>query len=496
MDDITKTPKPAADLKRPFDERQAGELHRHFGLLHATALNVSMIVGAGVFVTIPFMLVLLPGPYALLGWVGAGLLIIFDGLVWSELGAMMPGSGGTYLYLLEAFGRNRWGRLAAFLFIWQFLISGPLEIASGLIAMATFSLGLHPDYEKFNNDWTREFVLLSQWDLKLVVGPARLAVLVVGVLLVFLLYRRITTLGKLTLVVWLGVLGVSAWILVEGFLHFDAKTAFALGDQAALPPDFVTKLGGAMILAMYSYLGYYHICYMGDEVREPGRTIPRSILLSAVLVCVLFVALHLAMMGTISWSEVPREGKELDDYNLTAAFMKQIYKPEQWPISLIAFLLMGSCFASAFAGLLGYSRIPYGAARFGHFYEALAAVHPKHRIPHISLFAVGGLTLCWVFFDLQKVINALITTRILEQFVAQIIGVMILRRTRPDWPRPYRIWLYPLPCVIALIGWLYLYWSAEWFSIVVGLVSLLAGLAAFILWTLQTNRWPFTKSVD
>src|SRR5438477_1425370 len=108
----------------PHDIPHPG-LHRHFGLVQATALNITMIVGAGVFVTIPYMLLKLPGPYALLGWLGAGLLILVDGLIWSELGAMMPGSGGSYLYLLEAFGRHRWGRLAAFLFIWQFLISGP-----------------------------------------------------------------------------------------------------------------------------------------------------------------------------------------------------------------------------------------------------------------------------------------------------------------------------------------------------------------------------------
>jgi amino acid transporter len=229
-----------------------GELQRHFGLLHATALNVSMVVGAGVFAVIPLMLVQLPGPYALLGWLGAGALIVADGLIWSELGAMMPGSGGTYLYLLEAFGRHRWGRAAAFLFIWQFLISGPLEVASGLIAMAVFSNALDPRFEKFNSDWTREFAFVPQWDLKVVCNPARLVALGIGVFILFLLYRRITTLGKLTILCWLGVLGLIVWILIEGGLHFHAATAFDMGGTASAPPtDFATKLGGAMVLAMY-----------------------------------------------------------------------------------------------------------------------------------------------------------------------------------------------------------------------------------------------------
>jgi amino acid transporter len=501
MGDITQTPGPGGDPGQhavtttpPAPHLAApeagGDLQRHFGLLHATALNFSMIVGAGVFATIPLMLVKLPGPWALLAWLAAGVLIVADGLVWGELGAMMPGSGGSYLYLLEAYGRERLGRLAGFLFIWQFLLSGPLEIASGLIAMAVFSNALDPAFKSFNARWTAELALVPAWDVKLVVSPARFVALAVGAVIVLLLYRRITALGKLTVAVCVAVLGLSGWILVEGALRFDPGRAFDFGGRAeGLPPDFATNLGAAMILAIYSYLGYYHVCYMGDEVREPGRTIPRSILLSALLVCVLFVALHLAMLGTVSWRDIPTDDQALDDYNFPAEFMRQARGDRA--ASLVALLLIGSCFASTFAGTLGYSRIPYGAARYGHFFRALARVHPRHRIPHVSLLAFGGLTLVWVFFDLQKVITALITTRILGQFVAQIVGAMVLRRTRPDWPRPYRMWLYPLPCVAALAGWLYLYWSAEWLFIVVGLVTLQAGVVAFLLWTWRTKGWPF-----
>src|SRR6516162_3434646 len=155
-------------------EKTGGELQRHFGLLQAVALNVTMIVGAGVFVTIPPMLGILPGPYALLGWLGAGALILVDGLIWSELGAALPGSGGSYLYLLECYGRERWGRLMAFLFIWQFLISGPLEIGSGLIAMSTFATQLSPAFEKFNADHTTTWTLWAEQKLAVSFGPARL----------------------------------------------------------------------------------------------------------------------------------------------------------------------------------------------------------------------------------------------------------------------------------------------------------------------------------
>src|SRR5262249_22231101 len=155
-----------------------------------------------------------------------------------------------------------------------------------------------------------------------------------------------------------------------------------------------------------------------DEVRDPGRTIPRAVLLSALIVVVLFVGLHLAMLGVVSWRGLPDTKEEAEKISLAATFMEQVHPGASWTVTLLTLLLMWSCFGSAFAGLLGYSRIPYGAARYGHFFSAFARVHAAHRIPHVSLLAVGALVLFWSFFDLGNVINALIVTRILEQFVA------------------------------------------------------------------------------
>jgi basic amino acid/polyamine antiporter, APA family len=470
------------------------ELQRQFGLVQATALNVTMIVGAGVFITIPLMLEKLPGPYALLGWLAAGVLILLDSLVWSELGAALPGSGGSYLYLLECYGRERWGRLMAFLFIWQFLLSGPLEIASGLIAMDSFSQSLSPAFQEYNRQHTLKIVLWSgeqpQDQMDLTISPARLGCVAVGVFILVLLYRRIEVLGRLTVLLWLGVLGVIAWICIEGFLHFDAARAFAFGESR--PENIGRALGETMVMALYSYIGYYNICYIGEEVRDPGRTIPRAILLSAVLVCVLFTGVHLAMLGTVPWSEA-LAGRQhwKDEYSLPADFMGRIHGP--WAVQLVTLLLIGSCFGSVFAGLLGYSRIPYGAARAGHFFQAVAHVHPRHLIPHVSLLLVGGLTLLWSFFDLENVIKALIATRILVQFVGQIIGLLLLRCTQPERPRPFRIWLAPLPCGLALAGWLYVYAASGWQFIVPSLLTLLAGIAAFLLWSWRLGEWPFSR---
>ena len=191
-------------------------LRRHLGLYQATALNVTWIVGAGVFITIPLMVATLPGPYALLGWVVAGVVMLCDGLIWSELGAAMPGSGGSYVFLLECYGRQRWGRLMAFLFIWQILLSGPLEIASGLIGMAEFSSAISEGFRAFNEAHTISWVMLTEPKIGVTLGPTRVLAILAGCLILFLLHQRIEGLGKLTFSLWLGVLFVIGWLLFEG----------------------------------------------------------------------------------------------------------------------------------------------------------------------------------------------------------------------------------------------------------------------------------------
>ncbi len=470
--------------------QSSATLTRGIGPWQATALNVTMIVGAGVYITIPFMLGKLPGPFAVLAWLVAGALILFDGLIWSELAAALPSSGGSYHFLLECFGRHRWGRLAAFLFIWQFLLSGPLELASGLAAAAQFSTAITPQFAQFDQDWTWkwEIVRLSKDDVVAVaIGPSRALGVLLGLAIVALLYRNITTLGRLTMTFWLGVMATIAWVLFEGALRFNPNVAFDYsGSAASWKAEFWWVLGPAMVMAIYSYLGYYNVCYVGDEVRDPGRTMPRAILWSAVIVCVMFAGLHLAMLGTISWKDVP---KEPGSYSLPAAFMRKIHG--DWAAPLITVLLVWGCFDSVFAGLLGYSRIPFGAARAGHFFSVFGKIHPTEKIPHVSLVFVGALMLFWSFFDLQCIINALIVTRILEQFVAQVVGVMLLRRLQPDRPRPFKMWLYPLPCFLALVGWLYLYASAGPLYIGLGALTLVLGIVAFLIWSKRTGGWPF-----
>ena len=405
----------------------------------------------------------------------------------------MPGSGGSTFSFWNALAGSSWGRLMAFLFIWQILLSGPLETASGLIAMAEFSSALSEGFKTFNESHTVSYLFFAESKIGVTFGPARVLAILAGCLILFLLHRRIEGLGRLTVTLWLGVLFVIGWLLIEGALRFDPAVAFAWNDSAGKPAEFSwTGLGSAMRLAMYAYLGYYGICYLGDEVKSPGWTIPWSILLSAGLVAVLFIGLHVAMLGVVPWGTIPTKQPELDDFSLAAVFMEKIHG--HWAVVLVTLCLIWSCFGSVFAGILGYSRIPYGAARHGHFFASFGKVHETLAIPHVSLWLVGLLTLAWSLFDLSTVIDALITMRIIEQFIAQTIGVMLLRRLQPDRPRPFRIWLYPVPCFLALVGWTYMYLTADWQFIGMGLSALFLGIVAFLIWSWPSRAWPFAAA--
>lgn len=482
-------------------------LARGLGLWQATAVNITQVVGAGVFATIPLILGVLPGPYALLAWLVAGTLILFDSMIWGELGAALPAAGGSYHFLLESYGRSKWGRLMAFLFVWQILISGPLEVGSGLVAAAQFSKAISPEFREFDERHTRKAEFIIERSVKpggstdeepaaeekaigIAIGPTRLLGFALGVAIIALLYRRVNTLGRLSLIFLVGVFGIIAWVLLEGALRFDPDVAFdtALG-SGERPAHWGLALGAGMGLAIYSYLGYYNVCYLGGEVRDPARTIPRSILLSALIVVIMFALVHLAITGVMPWREAARETD-----NLTAAFMDRVRGP--WARNLVTVLLVGSCFASCFSGALGYSRVPYAAATEGHFFRWFAAVHPRLRIPHRALLLIGAMVLFWSFFSLEAIITALIATRILEQFVAQAVGIVLLRHLQPERPRPWRMWLYPLPCLAAVAGWLFVYVSTGGLYITMGAATLLAGFVVFLVWASRRGSWPFAKSAD
>lgn len=447
---------------------EAPHLIRHFGTLQATALNMSNMIGIGPFLTIPLLMGALGGPQAMLGWLVALLIVIPDGMVWSELGALMPGSGGSYIYLREGFGRERFGRLMAFLFIWQFIISGPMEIASGYIGFAQYLGYIWPQV------------------------PVPAVVIAIGLVNIALLYRQITHIGKITVSLWIGTLLTTGAVIVTGALHFNPQLAFDFPPDAfKFSTGFLFGLGAASRIGVYDYLGYYDICYIGEEVKEPGRTIPRSILISVVAVALIYIAINFSIIGVIPWREfVPANEKPIAQF-IVSAMMERIYGSKV--ATFLTLMILWTAFGSVFALLLGYSRIPFAAARDGYFFQVFSRLHPRHNFPHVSLLVIGVLAILFSFFSLGVVIDALIAMRILVQFIGQLWAVLLLRRNQPNLSRPYKIWLYPLPNLIALFGWLFIFSTSDAQIIKFSFLALLVGVVSFLLWSWRVQRWPFAS---
>jgi amino acid transporter len=445
------------------------QLVRHFGLLPATALNMTNMMGAGPFITIPLLMSALGGPQAMLGWIVALVIVICDGMVWSELGAAMPGSGGSFHYLRQAFGPERFGRLMGFLFVWQFVLSGPLEIASGYIGFANYAGYIWKGITR-----TDALVLIT----------------IVGLINIALLYRRIQSIAKITISLWAGTLLTVLAVIVTGATQFNPRVAFDFPPGAFnFSLGFLLGLGAATRIGIYDYLGYYDVCYIGDEVRDPGRVIPRSIVISTIAVALIYMAINLSLIGTISWREFVPASAHPESNFIVSTFMERVYGPRV--ATIFTLLILWTAFGSVFALLLGYSRIPFAAAESGYFFRVFGRVHKTRNFPHVSLLVIGAISILAGFFSLGIVIDALIVTRILVQFMGQVIGVMLLRRRAPDMPRPYRMWLYPLPALVALLGWIFVFATTDLRVILFGLGVLSMGCVAFLLWSRTTHRWPF-----
>lgn len=476
--------------KQEAETTAAAEPHliRGVGLAGATTLNMIDMIGVGPFITIPLIVAAMGGPQAMLGWLLGALLVLCDGLVWAELGAALPGSGGSYRYLAEIYGPRGLGRLMSFLFIWQLTFSAPLSIASGCIGLAQYATYIFPAL-----GGGTKAVLPVLGTVEINGAPVALVAIGTVALAVLLLYRRITLIEKLSKFLWIGVMLTILWIIFAGVTHFDRSRAFDFPAGAfTLRREFFTGLGAALLIAVYDYWGYYNVCFFGGEVKEPGRTIPRAVLLSILFVALIYVVMNISILGVIPWREFASTANTPAQRYVISSFMERLYGHGAGLVATA--LIMWTAFASVFSLLLGYSRVPFAAARDGNYFRVFARVHPRHKFPYVSLLVMGAIAALFCFFRLADVIAALVVIRIIVQFLAQIVGVMVLRVRRPELPRPFRMWLYPLPALVALGGFVYVLISRNNFlkEVRYAAVLIAAGLAVYFVRARARGEWPFT----
>ena len=459
-------------------EQTNGGFIRSVKLPTAIAINMTQMCGIGPFITIPLMVAAFGGPQAILGWIAGAILALADGLIWAELGAAMPGAGGTYIYLREAF-QYRTGRLMPFIFTWTAVLFIPLIMSTGINGLVLYLGYLWPN--------------MSQWQIDLV------SFALVGLVL-FALYRRIESIGVLTNALFVVMLVSIGTVIVASFTHFHPSLAFTYPSNAfTLDGHFFAGLGAGLIIGIYDYLGYNTTAYMGAEIRRPGRAIPWSIIVSIFGMMILYLALNIGVMGVVPWQSVAKST------SVASLALETVWG--RGVSSVVTVLILITALASVFAGLLGGSRVPYNAARDRVFLPWFGKLHPRYHFPHVALIVMCVITAIASIFSLATIIAMLTAVIVIVQALGQVAAQVILRRRQPNLRRPYRMWLYPLFTIVALVGWVYVFIASGlnvsqsgtsfilpiWTNpMILAIAWTVLGIIAFLLWArFVEHTWPF-----
>ncbi|MDN3548366.1 APC family permease [Mucilaginibacter aquaedulcis] len=441
---------------------------RHLTLLQATSINMTDMVGIGPFITLPLVISLMNGPYFLYAWIAGAFLSMIDAMVWSELGAAFPMAGGSYNFLKETYGNKKWGKLMSFLFVWQTMIQAPLVIASAAIGFAAYLSYLLP---------------LSNFESKMVSGGVVIAV-------ILLLYRKIESIGKISIVLWLTVLVTMFWIIGGGIAHGNFLHPIKhMNDGLSLNFAFTTAIGFASVKSVYSYLGYYNVCHLGGDIINPSKNIPRSMFLSIVGIAILYLCMNISVVSVIPWQQA-KESKFI-----ISEFMEYLSGPVA--AQVVTCLVLIVAFASVFSATLGYSRIPYAAAADGAFFKVFAKLHPKGNFPYMSLLILGGIAFAFsLMFKLGEVISAILAMRILVQFIGQAVGLIMLRKVRAKTDFPYKMPFFPWPVYLAILMWFGILISTGKSLVLGGLTVILIGTIVYLIKSKLKKEWPFQQQLS
>ncbi|SFV29324.1 amino acid/polyamine/organocation transporter, APC superfamily [Thermoflavifilum thermophilum] len=436
-------------------------LHRAVTLWQATSINMIEMIGIGPFIVIPLIMQQLGPGWFLIPWLAGALIAALDGLIWSELGAAFPLAGGSYQFLKAAYGTYSWGRLMPFLFVWQTMVQAPLVAASASIGFAQYARYLFP---------------LGFWGQKLLSAS-------IIVCITILLFRRIETIGKISVWLWAGVMLTMIWIIAGGAwsIHIHHSVQGLHFRNNFWQASIMAVMGHATVQAMYSYLGYYNVCHLGAEIKNPARNIPRSMQFSIAGVALLYLLMNISLAQGI------QPGAQHNGLAVSI-FIEQLFGTSWAKVATL--LILWIAFSSLFSLMLGYSRVPYAAASDGYFFPIFSKTHPTRHFPHISLLALSALAFIFsLLFRIEQVISAILAMRILVQFIGQAVGLWLLHRRLDRSHFPFRMIAYPIPLFLSILAWLAIFISTGWKFVLSGLIMIGAGVGVFYLITPWRNKW-------
>ena len=440
------------------------KLDRKISILQATAINMTDMVGIGPFVVLSMVAEIMNGPWFLYAWIAGAVLSFVDAMVWSQLGSTYPLAGGSYNFLKEGFG-PKWGKLMSFLFVWQTMIQAPLVIASAAIGFASYFRFIFP---------------LNEWQGKTMSGS-------IVILIVVMLYRKIEAIGKISVMLWVGVLITMAWLIGGGLFHGNfLQPIVHMNDGLRLDHAFAAALGFASVKTIYSYLGYYNVCHLGGEIMHPQKNIPKSMFISIVGIAVLYLMMNISVASVLPLEQIQKSKFVVSE------FVAVLFGSTAANIATL--LILWVAFASVFSATLGYSRIPFAAASDGAFFKVFAKLHPTKHFPYISLLVLGAVAFVFsLLFKLHEVINAILAMRILIQFIGQAIGLILLVKRKGKAHFAWKMPLYPIPVILAIIIWGLVFISTGFNMIMGGLTVTTLGIIAFLIKSNSNQEWPFKK---
>lgn len=428
------------------------------------------MVGIGPFITLPIVMGLIGGMY-LYAWIAGAVLSLVDAMVWSELGAAYPLAGGSYNFLKEAYGKSGAGKMMSFLYVWQTVIQAPLVAASAAIGFSSYFVYLVP---------------LEDWQQKMISGA-------VIIFITLLLYRKIESIGKIGVLLWAGVIATLGWIIFAGISHGNILAPLSrMGDSFSWQVLFSFAFGQACVKTIYSYLGYYNVCHLGGEIKNPGKVIPKSMFISVIGIAILYLLMNLSIGSVISWEEV--KGWQVTGQNnfVVSIFIERLYGDTAAIVATV--MILWVALASLFAVMLGYSRVPYAAAIDGAFFKVFGKLHPTKNFPYISLLVLAGLAFIFsLLFRMGDIISGILAMRIMVQFVGQAVGVILLRKRNGSLHLPYKMPLYPLPVVLAVVMWLLVFYATGITIIASFLIVFGSGLTVYLIMSKLRKQWPFIK---
>ncbi len=447
---------------------KAATQNRTLGLFQSTVLNMIDMVGIGPFVTMPIVMSLLGGMY-LWAWVAGAVLSFVDAMVWSELGAAYPLAGGSYNFLKVAYGEKGAGKMMSFLYVWQTIIQAPLVAASAAIGFAQYFIYLVP---------------LEVWQQKIVSGT-------LIILVTILLYRKIESIGKIGVLLWMGVIGTLGWIIFAGISHGNfMQPIFNSTNIGGLKAISSFVFGQACVKTIYSYLGYYNVCHLGGEIKNPGKNIPRSMFISIIGITILYLAMNVSVASVIPWQEIKHWVDTDTKVFVISTFIERIYG--QHAANIITIMILWVALASLFAVMLGYSRVPFAAAQDGAFFKIFGKLHPTKKFPYISLLILAAFAFVFsLLLRMGEVISGILAMRIMVQFIGQAVGLMLLRERKGTSNLPYKMPLYPLPVLLAIGMWLFVFYATGINVISMFAVVLVSGTILYMVKANINKEWPF-----